>query len=78
MTDNPAPAVYKVAELASLLDMGERQVREALRVGEIPGHKIGKQWRISKVAIQRWLEGDEPNKGTDGGAYGEELAQRKR
>lgn len=54
-----APAVYRVAEVATLLRMGERQTREALIRGEIPGHKIGSQWRISAIALHRWLNGEE-------------------
>ena len=42
MADNPEPAVYRIAELAKLRDVGERLVREAVRRGEIKGcHPIG-------------------------------------
>jgi excisionase family DNA binding protein len=57
------PAAYRVTEVAKLLRIGERQCREALIRGEIQGcHKIGKQWRCSKVAIHRWLDGEPPGK----------------
>jgi excisionase family DNA binding protein len=50
-----APVVYRVAEVAKLRRMGQRQVYEGLIRGEIPGIRIGKQWRISKVAFDAWL-----------------------
>lgn len=59
MVDSPAPAVLKVSELAALLRMGQRQVREGVIRGDIPCHKIGGQIRCSKVAIDRWLNGEE-------------------
>jgi excisionase family DNA binding protein len=57
--DAPAaePGVLKVSEVAKLLRIGERQVREGLIRGEIPGVRVGSQWRISAVALNRWLDG---------------------
>jgi excisionase family DNA binding protein len=67
MTDEPTvePAVYRVAELAQLLDMGRRQTYEAIKRKEIPCHKLGKQLRCSKVAIHAWLDRAEPNGTTE-------------
>jgi excisionase family DNA binding protein len=56
------PAAYRVTEVAKLLRIGERQCREALIRGELPGHKIGGSWRISVEAIHRWLDGEPPDK----------------
>jgi hypothetical protein len=65
MADNPAnaePEVLTVAELATKLRRGQRQTREALIRGEIPGaHKIGSRWRISTVVIERLLHAQEPS-----------------
>jgi excisionase family DNA binding protein len=61
MTANPAPDVLKVREVAALLRMGVRQTYEAIYRGDIPCHRIGSQVRCSKLAIDRWLNGHEPN-----------------
>jgi excisionase family DNA binding protein len=62
------PAVLTVKEAAAILKIGRRQVYESLLRGEIPGHRIGKSWRISTVAFNRWLNGEEPNGGMEGAA----------
>lgn len=62
-----APAVYRVKELAALLDMGERQVREALIRGEIPGVRIGGQWRTGQRAFHAWLDAQEQRQEVENG-----------
>jgi len=49
-------ANYTVKELAGLLDMGERQVRMALRTGQIPSIRFRRKFLIPKAAIAKWLE----------------------
>lgn len=63
MADSPAPAVYRVADVAALLCIGRRQTYEAIARGEIPCHKIGSQVRCSKVAVHAWLDGRGQTKG---------------
>jgi excisionase family DNA binding protein len=75
MDQSAPPIVYRVAEVAKLLRMGERQVREGLIRGEIPGVRVGGQWRISAVAIHRWLNGEGPSGKEAGGANGLEVAR---
>lgn len=58
MADSPAPAVYRVAEVAALLRIGRRQTYEAIVRGEIPCKKIGASVRCSKVQIHIWLDGE--------------------
>jgi excisionase family DNA binding protein len=42
----PGRLFAKVPEAAPLLRMDERTVRRACERGEIPGFKVGEQWRI--------------------------------
>jgi len=42
-------------QLADYLQMSADSVYHLVRRGKIPGVKIGKQWRFSKAAIDRWL-----------------------
>lgn len=53
------PDILTVRGLASLLVMGERQVREGLIRGDIPGAKIGQSWRAYKPAVLARLSGKE-------------------
>jgi excisionase family DNA binding protein len=62
-TETRVPAVYKVADVAALLDMGVRQTYEAIKRGEIQGcHKLGKSVRCSKVAVDQWLNRPQPTR----------------
>jgi excisionase family DNA binding protein len=62
------PEVLKVSEVAKLLRIGQRQAREAMIRGEIPCHRLSGQWRCSKVAIHRWLEGSSAEPSVERGA----------
>jgi excisionase family DNA binding protein len=43
------------AQLAGLLQVGEETVVELAESGELPGRKIGEEWRFSREAILAWL-----------------------
>jgi len=43
-------------ELADTLKMNPQVVLRKLQAGEIPGYKIGKEWRISRTKLIEWLE----------------------
>jgi excisionase family DNA binding protein len=57
--DSQARDVMNVLELCEYLQMSEAKIREMLRQGTIPAVLIGRQWRIRKRAIDRWLEEQE-------------------
>jgi excisionase family DNA binding protein len=62
-TESPRPAVYRVADVAALLDIGLRQAYDAIERGEIQGcHRIGKSVRCSKVAVDAWLHRTHPTR----------------
>lgn len=42
-------------EAADYLKVSPQVVRKQLRRGEIPARKIGRQWRIHKLALDLWL-----------------------
>ncbi len=50
--------VLNVEEAAEFLGFRPYTIREKARGGEIPGRKVGKEWRFSRSALLRWLEGD--------------------
>jgi hypothetical protein len=48
------PAVLTLRETATFLRKGQRQTREAAIRGELPEcHKIGRDWRCSRVLLER-------------------------
>ena len=54
----PAPGIRDVlttAQLADLLQVDEKAVRDLARRDELPGRKIGGDWRFSRSAVLAWL-----------------------
>ena len=51
------PEVLTPAQLAELLQVDERTVRELARRNELPGRKLGREWRFSRRAVLEWLGG---------------------
>jgi excisionase family DNA binding protein len=52
-----SPEVLTTAQLADLLQVDEKAVRDLARRGELPGRKIGRDWRFSRSAVIDWLSG---------------------
>lgn len=46
-----------VDQAAERLQVHPRTVRRLLVSGELPGNRIGRQWRISPSALQSYVEG---------------------
>jgi excisionase family DNA binding protein len=42
-------------QVAQLLKVTERAVRQMAQRGEIPARRVARQWRFSAVQIHRWL-----------------------
>lgn len=47
---------YTTEEVAELLKLHTRTVREYLKSGQLRGYKLGDTWRISEEDIQEFLE----------------------
>ena len=48
--------IMTVEEVARYLSLHELTVRRLAREGEIPAFKIGRQWRVRKDLLDRWIE----------------------
>lgn len=48
--------VMGVDELADYLRLSKSSVYKMLRVGKIPGRKMGKCWRFHQDSIAQWLK----------------------
>jgi excisionase family DNA binding protein len=47
---------YTVKELAEILKLSTEQIRRKLRNKEIPGVKIGNEWRVLKKDFEKWIK----------------------
>jgi excisionase family DNA binding protein len=47
--------VLTAEQLAELLQVDEQTVRDLARRGELPGRKLGREWRFSRAAVLEWL-----------------------
>jgi excisionase family DNA binding protein len=50
-----ASEVLTPAQLAELLQVDEEAVVELAEQGELPGRKVGDEWRFSRSAVLAWL-----------------------
>ncbi|MFB0545349.1 MAG: helix-turn-helix domain-containing protein [Anaerolineae bacterium] len=48
--------IMTIQEVARYLSLHELTVRRLAREGELPAFKIGRQWRIKKEILNRWIE----------------------
>lgn len=48
--------LYTAAEVADLLRMNHQVVQRKLQSGEIPGYRIGREWRVERAQLLEWLE----------------------
>ena len=49
------PIGYNLEEIAEALRIHPETAARLLRSGELPGRKIGREWRISLRAVEDWL-----------------------
>jgi excisionase family DNA binding protein len=50
------PELSTVKQVADFLQVHEMTVRRAIKSGELKGLKVGKNWRIEKQNLNKWLE----------------------
>lgn len=48
--------IMTIEEVARYLSLHELTVRRLAREGEIPAFKVGRQWRIKRQILERWIE----------------------
>ena len=54
-TPKQAP-LMTIDEVAAYLNLHPLTVRRLAREGEIPAFKLGRQWRVKRELLERWLE----------------------
>src|SRR4051794_1841449 len=50
--------VLTVADVADLLRVDEEAVTKLADSGELPGRRLGYEWRFTRAAVLRWLGGN--------------------
>jgi excisionase family DNA binding protein len=50
-----------VKQIAEHLQLSEAKVYGLARSGEIPGKKIGSQWRFDVAEVDEWVRKQDPN-----------------
>ena len=54
-TPAAAPEVLTAAQAADLLQVSESEIEALAERGELPGRRIGDQWRFARSALLTWL-----------------------
>ena len=54
MLNKPDP-IMTIDEVAEYLNLHPLTVRRLARDGEIPAFKVGRQWRVKRAILDRWL-----------------------
>lgn len=62
MTEEKTREVMTADEAAEFLGFNPYTVREKARAGDIPGRKVGKEWRFSRSGLLEWLR-EAPRRG---------------
>ena len=55
MEHEPSPIITPL-EVSQVLRCNRDKVYRMLNSGEIPGRRVGRQWRISRRQLIEWLE----------------------
>ena len=54
--DTNRPRLLTPSQVADELQISAREVQRRLREHQIPGLKIGRLWRVSQAALDRYVE----------------------
>jgi excisionase family DNA binding protein len=55
------PEVLTTKQLAEFLHVSDQTIKRAIKAGKLEAFKIGKDWRIEKEAVIKWVKGGEKN-----------------
>lgn len=50
------PDVLSLEEAATMLRVEPDDIKEMAEAGDLPGRKVGSQWRFSRTALMNWLQ----------------------
>lgn len=67
----PVPEVMTIDDLAGYLQVSKSSLYKLAQEGRVPGQKVGRHWRFSRVAINDWLASPSSSRSTPGQAHRE-------
>ena len=56
MEQEDYPQILTIAQVAEDLGLHELTVRRLAREGAIPALKLGRQWRVKRDLLDKWIE----------------------
>jgi excisionase family DNA binding protein len=56
MNERQFPLIMTIADVAEYLGLHELTVRRLAREGAIPALKLGRQWRVKRDLLEKWIE----------------------
>ncbi|MBN1933676.1 MAG: helix-turn-helix domain-containing protein [Anaerolineae bacterium] len=56
MNKEDFPSIMTITEVAEYLGLHELTVRRLAREGQLPALKLGRQWRVKKDLLEKWIE----------------------
>jgi excisionase family DNA binding protein len=56
MAKEDYPPVMTIADVAEYLGLHELTVRRLAREGAIPALKLGRQWRVKRDLLEKWID----------------------
>jgi excisionase family DNA binding protein len=56
MSKEDFPLIMTISEVAEYLGLHELTVRRLAREGQLPALKLGRQWRVKKDLLEKWIE----------------------
>ncbi len=63
-------------QAGQLLQLDEKIVLELAESGQLPGRKLGNQWRFSRAAVIAWLSGESSKEPHYPGERGSDRSRR--
>jgi len=56
MNERQFPPIMTIADVAEYLGLHELTVRRLARERAIPALKLGRQWRVKRDLLEKWIE----------------------
>jgi excisionase family DNA binding protein len=77
-TPHPMPdqEILNIDGAAALLGVSVKTFSKVLREGDVPGRKVGREWKFSRQALIDWIGGAQSRHFLDGGSDGESRPSR--
>jgi excisionase family DNA binding protein len=60
MRQSETKSVLTVAEVAEILRVHSTTIYRLVKRGELPGFKLGGNWRINRASLDLWLSAEHP------------------